>query len=1319
MQMLYDLRTGANNAQSFAKRNHQSVGQNHTRKNPPSQSQAEPGHQHPNSRFQHANLTNPYILPSHPQFAEDFVHVYPPTVSSPQVFNLNSLHMEPFLSVFDLFLSPFWRTLLSLPSIDSVFKEYNFSHVSEANVVKKKQNEELGVGDVDFKQNDQHNNDPHNNKEFQPREEIYQTKFFQQKYTLPNSQIITLDPTNPVNLHFEKVFLRHLQLQWTRVDPLITYVYAQAELFNLRAHPNAPAPLNGPTSPNDPNPTQNSAHDYSKSAPWSTNYQMPKPIVNDYINYSHYIPLTNTYDGRLNTTSRQHVTRFKHAANYAYATQSLVQHFANQYNDAASLGSHKPGAFPFINTQVSSSGVYPITTNIADQSRLSKPIPFKFKDFHVNAVLQSHSAQSWGWIVEEQKALRLDQDKCNNFIKSYGRGPYLSALKQGIPVALRSSLKNNMDDNIYTKTQKVKSLKQKNRKKNQFSAPQTPSQEPISPLSPRCSQADPTLETNMVENSSHVGPDDSQHPFIRRYLKDKGHLELPNTRDGNNNLILPSDEPEYFSQNWDIIDPFAEEILTSIEGRKLVLLFDSVGGFSMSKTAQNTAMDPDLLIHESTFASNAVDRYEALVKKHSTAAIAANFAKHIRAKTLVLNHFSSKYLDDTIVGIIGDRLILRYATRTPQFIQENVVLKQLYDQLLLDQSIDAFDADNPLYVDKYDIRPFTYIPPSHPWMRGYMGSPVEFKTNDSWLGGQNSGKDTAAEVGDVNKNKNNPNPLLSRPKTAQFVQVDNLTKDELSLYYYIKGANKITSSPPVWNAATIAPQPSRIALQRLYPTKLEPISNNRYSRAFREILLGHSQPVDINPNGEADLPSKVNLNESSQLSSPMTTFLNPESVMKDKNTQNGAFSEQISSFKLPPSISSTLQKPFSVCDGPISFTHQAIFQQQFEYANAYQKLDHRLNHPHDPTQTSLEQFSADPFSPFSLPHNYNLPISFSTLSNHHVYSIPLINHDLDALVVQEPSLDRNNQNTQSKRGNLGGKPSKGVKKHLKNALKTASQNEGSSSEDNRLRGKLEGQGQETRAHPNDESNPKNNQVERSWDPSTRPMYRFTENTRLNPISLSSIPAHIQTKRTVREHFLEAAELLGLVQFSHNVMVPNEGLLELYGFKQNSSKNNPNPIIGPGPVDLNQLGIDDQPTSDTTGGFGSRNPQNRHNVGKLSSKGGGNDYDDDHEDDDIDDEDNGMYIDNDSGYFASNYFGRDGFFLPCNGIIQALKNKDDNDNTFPLKEQTGMTADYNSPQNSPVAQKQQPRHQGLLVAHDGMILRLTRVSQETRDNAKDI
>jgi ribonuclease Z len=91
---------------------------------------------------------------------------------------------------------------------------------------------------------------------------------------------------------------------------------------------------------------------------------------------------------------------------------------------------------------------------------------------------------------------------------------------------------------------------------------------------------------------------------------------------------------------------------TRRRGRKIVILGDTHNPSGI----EPLALDADLLIHEATNAhlpdvdedTKDTDTYESIEERtksrgHSTPQMAGAFAKRIRAKQLILNHFSAKY----------------------------------------------------------------------------------------------------------------------------------------------------------------------------------------------------------------------------------------------------------------------------------------------------------------------------------------------------------------------------------------------------------------------------------------------------------------------------------------------------------------------------------------------------------------------------------------------------------------------------------------------------------------------------------------------------
>lgn len=72
-------------------------------------------------------------------------------------------------------------------------------------------------------------------------------------------------------------------------------------------------------------------------------------------------------------------------------------------------------------------------------------------------------------------------------------------------------------------------------------------------------------------------------------------------------------------------------------GRRLCLLGDTCDSIGIAPHA----MGADVLVHESTFA--AFKHSEAVFKGHSTSSMAGEFARMIRARNLLLTHFSNRY----------------------------------------------------------------------------------------------------------------------------------------------------------------------------------------------------------------------------------------------------------------------------------------------------------------------------------------------------------------------------------------------------------------------------------------------------------------------------------------------------------------------------------------------------------------------------------------------------------------------------------------------------------------------------------------------------
>jgi ribonuclease BN (tRNA processing enzyme) len=88
-------------------------------------------------------------------------------------------------------------------------------------------------------------------------------------------------------------------------------------------------------------------------------------------------------------------------------------------------------------------------------------------------------------------------------------------------------------------------------------------------------------------------------------------------------------------------------ILPSRPSRKIVILGDT---FDPAAIAPH-AMDADVLVHEATCTNE--DLSIAISKAHSTAGMAGAFAKRIRAKNLILNHFSPRGFEASVCKLFS------------------------------------------------------------------------------------------------------------------------------------------------------------------------------------------------------------------------------------------------------------------------------------------------------------------------------------------------------------------------------------------------------------------------------------------------------------------------------------------------------------------------------------------------------------------------------------------------------------------------------------------------------------------------------------------
>ena len=94
------------------------------------------------------------------------------------------------------------------------------------------------------------------------------------------------------------------------------------------------------------------------------------------------------------------------------------------------------------------------------------------------------------------------------------------------------------------------------------------------------------------------------------------------------------------------------------KGRKVVICGDTAS----SRALEGLSMDADVLVHEATNSYLAgIDKdtdlagvtRDAVIHGHSTPYIAGDFAKKIRAKKLLLNHFSARYKGDQSIDSLS------------------------------------------------------------------------------------------------------------------------------------------------------------------------------------------------------------------------------------------------------------------------------------------------------------------------------------------------------------------------------------------------------------------------------------------------------------------------------------------------------------------------------------------------------------------------------------------------------------------------------------------------------------------------------------------
>lgn len=94
-------------------------------------------------------------------------------------------------------------------------------------------------------------------------------------------------------------------------------------------------------------------------------------------------------------------------------------------------------------------------------------------------------------------------------------------------------------------------------------------------------------------------------------------------------------------------------------GRKLVLLGDTADSTAIAAAGA----DCDLLVHEATYDAARADK--ALLWGHSTSAMAGRFAAALRARALILTHFSGRFEDGDADGITVPDLVREAAAECP------------------------------------------------------------------------------------------------------------------------------------------------------------------------------------------------------------------------------------------------------------------------------------------------------------------------------------------------------------------------------------------------------------------------------------------------------------------------------------------------------------------------------------------------------------------------------------------------------------------------------------------------------------------------------
>jgi ribonuclease Z len=109
------------------------------------------------------------------------------------------------------------------------------------------------------------------------------------------------------------------------------------------------------------------------------------------------------------------------------------------------------------------------------------------------------------------------------------------------------------------------------------------------------------------------------------------------------NLWKKLQEGQIIEYDGKTIDPFKEGIVgPKRPGRKVTYSGDTIPCENLIELGKNS----DVLIHEATFSKEL--SVIALEKKHSTSVDAANDAKKMGAKQLILTHISSRYQEDAV-----------------------------------------------------------------------------------------------------------------------------------------------------------------------------------------------------------------------------------------------------------------------------------------------------------------------------------------------------------------------------------------------------------------------------------------------------------------------------------------------------------------------------------------------------------------------------------------------------------------------------------------------------------------------------------------------